>query len=113
MLSDALAEWGVGGKTSAGYGQGATVSWKTAELPPSPLLGPLDDWLDCQRHLIRNGTTQRTVLDNLRNEWSVRLRDLQGSNRDKARKAIVDVIKSKSVLAARDAFLQELWPTAE
>lgn len=112
LLSDALTHWGVGGKTSTGYGRGKVGEWKVPDLPPSPILRELKDWLDRQQELIKTGATQRSVLEALKEEFGDRLLSLRGSNRASARQAIGKVIKSKSVIEVRDQFLAHIWPVA-
>jgi len=110
LLSDALADWGVGGKTSAGYGHGKASDWKSAGSPPSHTLITFLDWLGVRRTEIAGGVTQGTVLDQVTSIWAERLTSLGESDRSRARQAIERLIKSKSVVDRRNRFFDEFLP---
>jgi CRISPR-associated protein Cmr6 len=104
-LLDALAEWGVGGKTAAGYGRidrDAVVPVTGAALP-SRSRGAMEDfkrWLERTSEM-----AQRERLEDFRKEWSSK----RGEFSVEERKAIGDALKreinSKKLKDERDRLL--------
>jgi len=54
LLKDALEAWGVGGKTSAGYGIGKVGEWTKYEPPPTKVEAKLRDLERCAKDTLRD-----------------------------------------------------------
>lgn len=109
LLSDALAEWGVGGKTSAGYGQGNTLGWKEAASPPSTVL---NEFLQALRNPPtvdgERRPTARELLSMVQAAWFERLARLRPADREAAVNAIRREITSQAVRQQRDELIGRL-----
>lgn len=108
LLCDALADWGVGGKTAAGYGHGKVGEWKRAALPPSPVLGQLRDFLENPPQVDGNKPTARQLLGMVQEQWLDRLLQLPHEHRERAAALIETKIKSKAVRTDRDELITRL-----
>ena len=105
LLADALRNWGVGGKTAAGYGIGTVVEWKAPELPASQVLGEFETWLTDEA---RTGTPQRQRLNDISQQWLTRLASLSDDERQRAASAIRRVVRSPKLTQARDDLLSRI-----
>jgi CRISPR-associated protein Cmr6 len=79
-LTEALEEWGLGGKTAAGYGRFAreeAAPRAVGELA-TPVLAELKAWLEGQK---TGGVSQREQFRRLEGEWWERLLGLGGEER--------------------------------
>lgn len=105
LLKDALESWGVGGKTSAGYGVGTVGAWKEPELHASQTLGEFEAWL-------ANETTtvmpQRQRLQGVAQVWLSRLLSLNDNERHRAANHIKKAIKSPKLTYERDQLVAQL-----
>jgi CRISPR-associated protein Cmr6 len=111
LLTDALAEWGVGGKTSSGYGRGRIEGgWQSPPLPPSETLLGFMQWLDSQLCVVegKEKTPQRQVADFLKELWVSRLRSLEAREKELVVKRIRKVLHTAKVLAERDSILASI-----
>ncbi|MCK6546819.1 type III-B CRISPR module RAMP protein Cmr6 [Myxococcota bacterium] len=107
LLRDALVEWGVGGKTSSGYGRIDPASWRPQRGSPRRD-GRLDD---VRRDLERwegEGLAQRRILQLLVEKWSEPLRGLPDEAHKHLSAMISKVVKAKNVRDDRDAWLGTL-----
>lgn len=118
-LEEALEEWGIGGKTAAGYGRlaraddagrGAPAAGTRAAARPeagdvSGELAAFEAWLDAQQE---NRVDQRSRLDAIEAEWIERLRGLPPSEVERARRRIVRSINSPKMAERRDLLLSRL-----
>lgn len=89
FLSQALSEWGIGGKTAAGYGYGSVGEWQTPEPPSSPVFGRFMDWL--QHPTDESGGSignPRTRIDYIHANWAARLMGMPADERLKVAEAI-------------------------
>ncbi len=108
MLIAALSEWGAGGKTSSGYGRGAS---QKKLRPAGEGLKRFLDWLSEQEPLVKaRAKTQPAVLKDMKTNWDAVLCGLALPERLAAAAAIKKVLKSGSVESERDAFLTKIWP---
>lgn len=110
LLRDALQKWGIGGKTSAGYGR--IKEWRLERVAPPPPRGELATfvaWLE-DTPLLPGGNKapQRDVLRQIKTEWLDRLRRLEHADRAEATQRIKRVLKSPKVTEERDALLTQL-----
>lgn len=114
LLADALAEWGVGSKTSTGYGVGEVGTWKAVERPASALLQRFLDWL-AQPPIQPDGSpmTQRQLLACINSEWRDVLTALADVERSRAASAIDRKITSKKLTELRDEVLGGLTGTGD
>lgn len=105
LLADALNNWGVGGKTSAGYGIGTVSPWKTPELPASQVLGEFELWLTDEAS---TATPQRQRLGEISQHWLTKLASLSDDERQRAANAIRRAIKSPKLTQERDALVSRV-----
>ncbi|MFP2925022.1 type III-B CRISPR module RAMP protein Cmr6 [Pyxidicoccus sp. 3LG] len=109
-LGEALRDWGVGGKTAAGYGR-LEREGALEVLPPrtvvkrSPLLDECLAWLALQRE---GKVEQRRVLDVFEAEWLARLRGLSLSEREECRRELRSLVRNPKLTVRRDALLESL-----
>ncbi|NTX41315.1 type III-B CRISPR module RAMP protein Cmr6 [Myxococcus sp. CA033] len=110
-LREALSEWGVGGKTAAGYGR-LTSEEKTVIGPPravsrpSPLRDEFRAWVEARRE---DETVQRKVLDEFEASWLERLSALPLAAREECAQAVRSLVKKNPKLQERrDALLARL-----
>jgi CRISPR-associated protein Cmr6 len=102
-LLGALVEWGVGGKTAAGYGR---IEREARAEPAKRAPGPVEAfhaWLE--RGDPR--PPQREVLEAFRREWLPRRGDIPVGDRNAIGIALRKEINSKKLSAQRDAVLVE------
>lgn len=92
LLADALGNWGVGGKTSAGYGVGKVGKWTQPKLRASRDLEEFEAWL-----LSPSEATQRARLNELKEKWLPRLVTLSPAERSRAADLIRKKLKSPSI----------------
>lgn len=105
LLADALKNWGVGGKTAAGYGIGTVGAWKRPELRASRVLGEFEAWLTDEAN---TATPQRQRLGEIAEQWSTKLVSLSDDERQRAANAIRRVIKSPKLTQERDELLARI-----
>jgi CRISPR-associated protein Cmr6 len=105
LLADALKNWGVGGKTAAGYGIGTVGAWKQAEVRPSQVLGEFKEWLTDEANA---AAPQRQRLGEIAEQWSMTLASLSDDERQRAANAIRRVIKSPKLTRERDELLARI-----
>jgi|GEM_PF-1268722 len=114
LLTAALADWGIGGKTAAGYGRGSVGRWWSPRSPESDGFKDFKAWFENEKGRLKadgdDRITQRQLLYLVQGGWSVQLRELAADDRKRAKDLIGDSIRSKAVRAVRDAYFQELWP---
>jgi CRISPR-associated protein Cmr6 len=112
-LSEALRDWGVGGKTAAGYGRLEREGEVKAVMPVarrSPVVEEFLAWLAEQG---REKTAHKQVLDLFESEWLERLRTLSEPERGECRKEMRALVKkSPKHEARRDALLERLMAPA-
>lgn len=99
LLEDALKNWGVGGKTAAGYGIGTVDRWRQPELRASPALADFKEWLASDT---TPPTPQRQRLEEIEQQWSTKLASLSNDERQRAITEIRRVIKSPKLTQLRD-----------
>jgi CRISPR-associated protein Cmr6 len=107
ILQGALEEWGVGGKTSSGYGRmsmSGRVSTAAARGVSSEATLFLN-WLADQKE---QAVSQREQLRAIETLWLGRLTQLVEKEREQLRKAIVAQIKSPKLELLRAAVLAQL-----
>lgn len=105
LLADALENWGVGGKTAAGYGIGTVSPWKTPELRASQVLGEFERWLTDEAS---TATPQRQRLGEISQHWLTKLASLSDDERQRAANAIRRAIKSPKLTQERDALVSRV-----
>lgn len=113
LLTAALADWGIGGKTAAGYGRGQVANWRSPKAAESETFQSFKAWFDRERERLRvegaEQLTQRQLLDLVKEDWSAQLRSLASDDRTRAKNLISGSIRSRAVRDDRDAFFQDLW----
>lgn len=109
LLAAALSEWGVGGKTSAGYGRGTIVSgpakgsgnqadgggWFSPVAPSSDVLRAFIAYVQTAPREGSEAQWQRQMLESIEAQWVDRLSVLDRAERQAARVAVERVVKSK------------------
>lgn len=110
LLRDALVEWGVGGKTTSGYGHIRQDGWKqiwpvagAMDSPDAPtsVIAEFRDWLS-------KSLDQRPKLDLLRTEWLERLRGCNATDKEEAARLIRKEIRSRKLVELRDALIRDI-----
>ena len=92
FLTEALEDWGVGGKTAAGYGRGRVAKWRNGELSAHARSDDLDEfarWVGAPQ--AEDGTQLQTTnekLGGVENQWIGRLSRLSDAERMEAVKLI-------------------------
>lgn len=105
FLAEALREWGVGGKGSAGYGRLERVAAAPARTPPpSPVLSELGTWLEGQK---AQGN-QRQTLQRVEQEWLPRLLALPAEERARATQLLRRHFKSPKLEEQVAALVERL-----
>ena len=106
-LRAALREWGVGGKTAAGYGRFEHFerARQTPRRAQAPVLTDLQTYLEQQK---RQGIVQRLILEQIETDWLERLRQLPASQHDDVRRLLAKYIKSSKLTDRRDRLLQAI-----
>jgi len=106
LLRDALIEWGVGGKTTSGYGHIRPEGWNPIwpeEAPPSAVVEELHAWLSAATPV------QGEKLARLRTEeWLPRLQGSTPAEKHEIVKLIQKKIKSDKRAAERDKLIAEI-----
>lgn len=107
LLRDALIEWGVGGKTTSGYGRigkdGWNSVWREPPPPPPSIVEELHSWLST------TAIEQRAQLEQLRGpEWLPRLRAASLVEREEIGRLLRKQITSKKRIAERDQLIAEI-----
>ena len=90
LLAEALGDWGAGGKTAAGYGQGTVSPWETPAPLSSPLFASFMDWI---AHPVDQATGERINndrkrIDYIHDQWAARLMGMSQSERARAAEEI-------------------------
>lgn len=108
LLKRALMEWGVGGKTSLGYGRASAFKdIKITKKVTSEVLDEFTRWLED-----RSGDTARQGLKKVRTEWLDRLKSLSLPEREAAAERIRTYIRRSKIAKERDQLIAELVPPA-
>jgi CRISPR-associated protein Cmr6 len=105
LLKDALETWGIGGKTSAGYGFGTVGAWRQPELRASKALEAFEAWLADK---ISSKMVQRDRLEEIKRSWLPKLLPLSKAERERASKAIEKQIKSPKLTEKRGEVVEQL-----
>ena len=102
LLRQALTEWGIGGKTAAGYGRisASAESWQEQKLPAPPARGVLAEFLEWLAapppQADGSPLPQRQILKHIEDSWLQRLQALSARERAQAGDAIRRNIKDKN-----------------
>ena len=103
LLHAALEDWGIGGKTSSGYGRMTSTGAQTG------VLAELARWLDDPTPAPgAQPPSQRERLRRIRDEWLARLVVLSGTERHQAATLIRRAIRSPRLERDRDGLIREL-----
>jgi len=105
LFKDALENWGVGAKTSSGYGFGSVTAWRSPEPRASKSLGEFEAWLADEAHA---AVPQRQKLTEIGEHWLQKLVSLSDDERQRAANAMKRVIKSPKLTAERDKVAAQL-----
>lgn len=105
LLKAALEAWGVGSKTSAGYGLGRVGSWQKPELRASKALTEFEAWLDDETN---KAVPQRQRLTEIGERWLPKLSPLSDDQRRRAADAVKRAIKSPKLATDRDKIIAQL-----
>jgi CRISPR-associated protein Cmr6 len=93
FVKKALCEWGIGGKTAAGYGRMSLGGNKALAPAPtverSPVIRELTDWLDSHKQL-----SQGEQLERIEREWLARLMPLTPPEHELVEKLLRKRIRS-------------------
>ncbi len=109
LLTEALGEWGIGAKTSTGYGIGTVSSWRPPPKPTGPVLRRFREWLESPPPLPDGSRKpQRALLQEIEDQWWTELRALDDSERRKAASAIRKKIKSPKLKKSVGALIDRL-----
>jgi CRISPR-associated protein Cmr6 len=104
LLREALAQRGVGGKTTSGYGRATLTDARAPAPPPSAAVAELGAWLEA-----RDGAVaQRDHLARIRDEWLERLRALSEDDRTAATTLIRRAINSPRLKEQVDALCADI-----
>ncbi|MBK8175232.1 MAG: type III-B CRISPR module RAMP protein Cmr6 [Rhodospirillales bacterium] len=104
LLKRALAEWGVGGKTSLGYGRASTFRVITVRPKvTSEIVASFSAWLEGLRE-----DTARHRLKKVRTEWLDRLRLLSIAEREVAADLIRTHVRRSKIGKETDQLIAEL-----
>lgn len=98
-LTRVLSEWGVGGKTAAGYGR-----FERIVVQASAVLAELEQALEASKETM----SEKERLTFLEQHWEPRLRTLPSSQYDDLGKIVRRYIKSRKRRAGRDALLARI-----
>jgi CRISPR-associated protein Cmr6 len=105
LLKQALETWGVGSKTSAGYGIGKVGAWQQPESPASPDLSEFEAWLD---QAASQQSQQRPMLDDIETNWLPKLIPLSEDERKRAANRITKSIRSPKLKSRLDALVRRV-----
>lgn len=113
-LCEALCNWGVGGKTAAGYGRLAPEGRVVVNPPrvvsrPSPARDAFKAWVGAQRAA---KTEQRMVLGAFEAEWFSMLATLARESRAECAQALRALVKSPKLQERLEDLLQRLMGRA-
>jgi hypothetical protein len=109
LLREALAQRGVGGKTSNGYGRATLTDVRAPAPPPSAAVAEFSAWLDEARD---GAVAQRDLLARIRDERLERLRALSDDERTAAAALVRRAIKDPRLKEQVDALCAELKTSA-
>lgn len=104
LLKEALSEWGVGGKTSLGYGR--VSGFEPVTVCPqvsSEMVAQFSAWLDDQA-----GETPRRRLKKVQGEWLDRLRSLSLPEREAAADLIRKHVRRSKIGKETDQLIAQL-----
>jgi CRISPR-associated protein Cmr6 len=105
FVKEALREWGIGGKTSAGYGRMSVCGAKPLKpADGSPVLNEFADWLRSSQKQV----TQGEQLACIERDWLVRLQSLPPSERERVKKLLIKQIKSPKKQKQRDDLIRKI-----
>ncbi|MBA2660923.1 MAG: type III-B CRISPR module RAMP protein Cmr6 [Bradymonadaceae bacterium] len=106
LLAVALANWGIGAKTSAGYGIGqVSTTWRHPDTPPNPIISDFVTWLKNNP-----SETQRELLSEIRQTWLSQLNNLEPAQFELAAGSIRRQVNSRKLIESRDALIAEMAP---
>lgn len=112
LLRDALAEWGVGSKTSAGYGIGKVDRWQAPTPPRPPASEALERFLTWLAQPPRqpdgSEMTQRQILAEIEARWIDELTSLTEAERSRAARELGRKITSKKLVDLRDQVIRRV-----
>ena len=107
-LDEALGQWGIGGKTSSGYGRMEPCS---CELPKVKRVVPasiraFETWLEEQTKA--GGVSQQELVGKIDSEWGDRLKPMvRGREREEVLKTLRKHIKKGNARDAWEALIQK------
>lgn len=102
LLRDALIDWGVGGKTTSGYGHLRPDGWNPIWPPPTGIVEKFREWLFAET------SSQRKKLELIRTEWLSRLQLGAASEKQEIAKLIRKEINNGKLTSERDKFIAEI-----
>jgi CRISPR-associated protein Cmr6 len=109
LLERALSEWGVGGKTSLGYGRASRFEPVTVRPQVrSEVVAEFSAWLNGQ-----TGDSPRRRLKRVQDEWLNRLRSLSLPEREAAAELIRKTIRRSRIGTETDQLIAELLADSE
>lgn len=100
LLTDALHNWGIGGKTAAGYGRGSVNRWRHVELPASSVFDEFEEWLEANEK-----AKQREKLAALEEKWLPKLMGFSAHEKEEAGKLIRRAVKNRKLADQRDKLI--------
>lgn len=104
FVGEALGEWGIGGKTAAGYGRMSVHERKRLEPPDgSPALEEFEGWLQSNKQV-----KQGEQLERIEREWLVRLQSLAPAEQERVARLLTKQIQNQKKRAQRDALLRKI-----
>jgi len=109
LLRESLAQRGVGGKTTSGYGRATLTDARPPAPPPSAAVAELRAWLDEARDA---KVLQRDLLARIRDEWLERLRALSDDDRTAAVSLVRRAINNVRLKEQVDALCAEMKTSA-
>lgn len=106
-LREALADWGIGGKTSSGYGRMGETRTRTvpATRAEAGLLRDLRTFLEDRK---QRQAPQRETLELIKQDWLPKLQALDSQAYGDLRKLVQEYIKSPKVSGERDRLLERI-----
>lgn len=104
LLKQALSEWGVGGKTSLGYGRASEFRGVTVRPQvDSEVIASFSAWLNKP-----TGDSPRKRLKQVRADWFYRLRSLSLAEREAAADLILNNVRRSKIGKETDQLIDEL-----
>lgn len=107
FVEEALCDWGVGGKTAAGYGRMSVRNTKVrapqARASGSPVLAELEGWLREHKQV-----SHREQLERIEHEWLARLQALPPAAHDQVEKLMNKQFKKSKRGEQRDALIRKI-----